>query len=71
MLAASESELIKLMNSIMVFENCKNIEANYINSKDIKINNSSDSIRANTSNMDIIKESKVNKSHMLEIPDTN
>ncbi|CAG8767292.1 13350_t:CDS:1, partial [Dentiscutata erythropus] len=45
MLAASESELIELMNSIIAFENCENIEANYMNLKDIKIDNSSNSIR--------------------------
>ncbi|CAG8819148.1 1794_t:CDS:1, partial [Dentiscutata erythropus] len=66
--AASESELIELMNSIIAFENCENIEANYINSKDIEIDNSSNSIRVNTSDMDIIKDSKINKTYM---PETN
>ncbi|CAG8853696.1 2040_t:CDS:2, partial [Gigaspora margarita] len=64
----SKSELIELINFIVIFEH---IENSYINPKDIKLDDSLDNTRKSASNIDIIKNNVVNKLSMLELSDTN
>ncbi|CAG8794312.1 8407_t:CDS:2 [Cetraspora pellucida] len=71
MSATSEPELIELMNSIMVFDNCEHIEDSYINLKSVEIDDSSDNESESTSNMNMVDNNVINKLHIPETPDTN
>ncbi|CAG8447014.1 11636_t:CDS:2 [Cetraspora pellucida] len=71
MSATSEPELIELINSIMVFDNCEHIEDSYINLKSVEINDFSDNESESTSNMNIVDDNVINKLHMPKTPDTN
>ncbi|CAG8522097.1 17026_t:CDS:1, partial [Cetraspora pellucida] len=71
MSATSEPELIKLMNSIVIFDNCKHIEDSYINLKSVKINNSSDNKSKSTSNMNMFNNNVINKLYTSETSNTN
>ncbi|CAG8702237.1 15738_t:CDS:1, partial [Cetraspora pellucida] len=42
MSATSEPELIKLINFIVIFDNCEHIENSYINLKSVEIDDFSD-----------------------------
>ncbi|CAG8673450.1 277_t:CDS:1, partial [Racocetra fulgida] len=71
MSATLESELIKLMNSIIAFENCKQIEDSYMNSKDVKIDDFSDNKSESTSSIDMVNDNVINKLHKPETPNSN
>ncbi|CAG8590222.1 12895_t:CDS:2 [Cetraspora pellucida] len=67
MSATSETELIELMNSIVIFDH---IENSYMNLEDVELDDSSDNTRESASNMDIIEKNAV-KPSMPELSDTN